>query len=321
MDSITGKSIWYTSISIIIPSVFTYIFWFLSARLGGAEPVGVASSIASLVIIVSTIVGLDMSLGMKRMMGLAVSSGDISEFKQILVSTVIFVTLIVIASSALILIPEFGIIEAVGIDRQYSLIIVAMIFAQSFQYIFVEAIIATLLSKKLVMPFLIGSLARFPILLAAFSVFNSLTTGIVIAFSSLLFITSFCFWVYLVRFMQQYKGRPTSNFYFYIKKSLRAGLASWIPHTLNVAGYWLGIIAVFSSEGASEGGKFYISVGIFTVTLFVVIGISKVIHALIPSIRNEKEQIRLLIYYMNIAFISTMPFAHPYFSSHQPIWD
>jgi O-antigen/teichoic acid export membrane protein len=101
-----------------------------------------------------------------------------------------------------------------------------------------------------------------------------------------------------------------------VKRTLRAGLASWIPHVLNVAGYWLGILAVFSSEGASDGGRFYISVGIFAVTLFVVTGVTKVIHALIPRIRDENEQVKFLIYYTNIAFVFTMPFAIPllYFS-------
>ena len=317
MESITSKNIWYTSISIIISSIFTYIFWFLAARLGGAEPVGVASSIASLVIIISTIAGLDMSLGMKRMMGLAISARDISEFKEVLVSTVIFVTILVTVSSALILIPEFRILETLGIGQQYSLITVAMIYAQSFQYIFMEAIIAALQSRKLVIPFLLGSLARFPVILVAYFMSYSLTTGVVVSFSALLFITSLCFGVYLIKFMHGYARKPNGNFYFYVKRTLRAGLASWIPHVLNVAGYWLGILAVFSSEGASDGGRFYISVGIFAVTLFVVTGVTKVIHALIPRIRDEKEQVKFLIYYTNIAFVFTMPFAVPllYFSS------
>ena len=317
MESITSKNIWYTSISIIISSVFTYIFWFFAARLGGAEPVGVASSIASLVIIISTIAGLDMSLGMKRMMGLAIAAKDISEFKEVLVSTVIFVTILVTISSALILIPEFRILESLGIGQQYSLITVAMIYAQSFQLIFMEAIIAALLSRKLVIPFLLGSLARFPVILAAYFMSISLTTGVVVSFSSLLFITSLFFGVYLIKFMHGHVKKPNGNFYFYVKRTLRAGLASWIPHVLNVAGYWLGILAVFSSEGASDGGRFYISVGIFAVTLFVVTGVTKVIHALIPRIRDENEQVKFLIYYTNIAFVFTMPFAIPllYFSS------
>ncbi len=317
MESITSKNIWYTSISIIIPSILTYIFWFLAAKLGGAEPVGVASSISSLVIIISTIAGLDMSLGMKRAMGLAISARDIPEFKEILVSTVIFMTLIVTGSSVLILIPEFKILESIGIGQQYSWITVAMIYAQSFQYIFMEAIIAALLSKKLVLPFILGSLARFPIILIFYIMFNSLTTGIVISFSSLLFITSLFFGVDLIKFIGRHARKPKGNFYFYVKGTLRAGLSSWIPHVLNVAGYWLGIIAVFSSEGASDGGKFYISVGIFAVTLFIVTAVTKVIHALIPRIRSEKEQVRFLIYYTGIAFLFTMPFAAPllFFSS------
>ena len=319
MESIASKNIWYASVSIIVPSIFTYIFWFLAARVGGTEPVGVASSIASLVIIVSTIAGLDMSLGMKRMMGLAISSGNISEFRQILVSTVIFVTLIITASSALILVPEFGILKSAGIDQQYALMIVAMIFAQSFQIIFIEAIIAALLSKKLVLPLLLGSLARFPIFFAAYYVFNALTIGIVFAFSSLLFISSFCFGFYLIKITGgRLHGKTKGNFYYYVRNTIRAGLASWIPHTLNVAGYWLGIIVVFASEGASDGGKFYITIGIFTVTLFVVTGITKVIHAMVPRLHNEKAKVTYLVYYIDIAFIFTMPFAVPllFFSSN-----
>jgi O-antigen/teichoic acid export membrane protein len=318
LSTIPSKNIWYASISIVIPSIFTYVFWFLIAKIAGPETVGIASSIASLVIIIATIDGLDMSLGMKRMLALAISSGDIYKFKQILVATVVFVSAVVIFSSILIAIPNLRILEIIGIDRQYIWIIIAMLFAQSFQYIFMEAIIASLHSKSLVIPFLLGSLARFPIFFGIYLFFNiTLTFATIIAFSLVLFITSISFGIHLVKIVRSQRRWNLQKFFSIVKDILAAGLSSWVPHTANVAGYWLGIIAVFSSQGSASGGKFYISIGVFTIILFGLTAITKVIHALIARINKKEDQDRFLLYYMKMAFIFSMPFASPllFFSS------
>jgi O-antigen/teichoic acid export membrane protein len=318
LSTIPSKNIWYGSISIIIPSIFTYIFWFLTAKIAGPETVGIASSIASLVIIIATIDGLDMSLGMKRMLAIAISSKDFYKSKQILVSTVVFVCIIAVISSILIAIPSLRILEIIGIERQYTWIIIAMIFAQSLQYIFMEAIIAALKSKTLVIPFLVGSVARFPIFFGIYFLVNNITLATIIAFSSLLFITSISFGIYLVKMVRTSPKWSPQGFFSIVKGILVAGLSSWIPHTANVAGYWLGIIAVFSSQGSAEGGKFYISIGIFTITLFILTGITKVTHALVASIDKKEEQTALLLYYMKIAFVFSLPIATPllYFSAN-----
>jgi O-antigen/teichoic acid export membrane protein len=295
-----------------MPSIFTYVFWILIAKVTGPETVGIASSIASLVIIIATIDGLDMFLGMKRKLSIAISSRDIYRFKQILVSTLLIVSIVVTISSILIAIPSLRVLEIIGIQREYTWIIIAMIFAQSFQYILMEAIIAALKSKSLVIPFLLGSLARFPILFGIYLLFNTtLTVATIIAFSSLLFITTISFAISLFRFIHQSPRWKPERFLLTVKDILAAGLSSWIPHTANVAGYWLGIIAVFSSEGAASGGKFYISLGIFTITLFVLTGITKVTHALIARIDKKVQQDTLLLHYMKIAFIFSLPFATP----------
>src|SRR5215210_6826721 len=130
--------------STLIPSILGYLFWFVTAKFYGAESVGVASSIASLVLIISTIDVLDMHLGMKRSLGIAISSGDIGKFKQILTSTVVFVSIIVIISMVLIVIPDLRILETLRIDRQYTWIVIVMLLAQSFQSIFGEALVSAL---------------------------------------------------------------------------------------------------------------------------------------------------------------------------------
>jgi O-antigen/teichoic acid export membrane protein len=307
-----GKNVWYTSISLLIPSVFTYLFWFVTARLVGAEPIGVASSIAAIVDIIATISVFDVSLGMKRSLGLAVASGDFGRFKQVLTSTVAFVCITLIITSILLAIPKLGIVQALGFDWQYTWIIIAAIIAMSFRYIFSEALIASLDSKKLVMPFLLGSLIRFPILFIAVSFFSLPTLGTVIAYCSLIFISAIYFGIYSIKvFRGRTNQRALGNIYLNVKHVLHAGLASWIPHIMNVLGTQFGIITVVTTLGASEGGKFYIAMGTFLVTLFIVTGISKVTHSMIGSLQEIEERKNFISYSIKIAFIFTMPLTMP----------
>src|SRR6185503_10348568 len=116
---IAGKNMWFTSIAYIVPSLLTYLFWFVTGRIVGADAIGIASSIAALIIILSTINVLDMSLGMKRSLSIAIASDDKSKFKQVLISTLLFVTLVNLASSVIVTYPGFFVLESLGIDRSY----------------------------------------------------------------------------------------------------------------------------------------------------------------------------------------------------------
>jgi O-antigen/teichoic acid export membrane protein len=306
-----SKNIWYTSISTLVPSILGFLFWFVTAKFYGAESVGVASSIASLVLIISTINVLDMHLGMKRSLGIAISSGDIGRFKQILTSTVVFVSIIVIISMVLIVIPNLRILEMLGIDRQYTWIVIVMLLAQPFQFIFAEALVSALRSKNLVMPFLLGSLSRFPILFGLSHLFNTPAMETIIAYSSSIFISSASLAIYSIKIFRGSQVRAVGNIYSNIKHILNVSLSSWIPNTLNVFGYLFGILTVFSVVGAAEGGKIYIVMTIFLFILFIVTGINRVTHSLVAGIDKDKQQTIYLSYSMEIAFIFTMPIATP----------
>jgi O-antigen/teichoic acid export membrane protein len=248
---------------------------------------------------------------MKRSLGIAISSGDIGRFKQILTSTIVFVSIIVIISIVLIVIPNLGILEMLRIDRQYTWIVIAMIVAQPFQFIFAEVLVSARRSKYLVMPFLLGSLSRFPILFGVSYLFETPTMETIIAYSSTIFISSAFFAVYSIKIFRGSKVRATEKIYSNIKHILNASLSSWIPNTLNIFGYLFGIITVFSSVGAAEGGKLYIVMGIFIIILFIVTGINRVTHSLVAGIDKDKQQTTYLSYSIDLAFIFTMPIATP----------
>jgi O-antigen/teichoic acid export membrane protein len=304
-----SKNILFTSISNVLPSIFTFVFWLVTARIAGAEAIGLVSAIASFTIIVASIDVLDMSLGMKRQLGIAISLGDFGRFKQILSSTIIFVAMMVVFSTVLLLIPNLRILEAINIDRQYIWIIIPMIAAWAFQHVFSEALVAALQSKKLIIPMLLGVLSRFPILIVAIYLFNAPGIETLLAYSSFLFISTTIYSVYIIEIFRKTSVRAIQNFRSNIKLVLSAGLASWIPHMISILGSQLAIISVFSIEGAVEGGKFYLPMAIYTLTLFIVVGINRVSHPLIAGMGAIKQQTDFLAYNMKVAFMFTMPIA------------
>ena len=307
MDTSINRNILYTSISNLITPAFTFLFWLVTAKVSGPDTIGIAATIASITLIISTFVVLDTRLGMKRYMGIAISIGDTGKFKQILVSTVIFVSITITISAVIIAIPNFRMMDLIGIDRQYVWLVIAIIPATAFNSIFSEALVAAQQSKKLVLPLVIGSALRFPLLFGIIYVSNTSALGVIISYSAFLFISTAFYSVYLAKLVRKSQVRSLGNFVSNLRQVLSAGLASWIPHILSVLGSQLAIVSVFSLQGAAETGKFYLPMAIFSFTQFVVAGINRVSHPLIAGMSSTEEQTSFVSYNIKLAFIFTMP--------------
>lgn len=249
---------------------------------------------------------------MKRSLGISTLSKNYAEFRNILVTAVILVSVAIVISTVILYLPSFNILQAIGFEPEYSWIIIVMIPFMAFRYLFTESIISSMNSKKLIMPLIIGSLIRFPVFFILVYFFNAPTLGTILGYFCMIIISSISF---AVSSIYVFKGKVhaprTYNFFETSKQVLRASLSSWIPHVLNILGYQLSIITTLSIAGAIEAGKYYLPLGILTVTLFIVIGVTRVTHSLIGSIKTKEEQAQFLSYTMKIAFLFTLPFAAP----------
>jgi O-antigen/teichoic acid export membrane protein len=312
----TGKNIWYNLINTITLSASGFIFWIVAAKITNIETIGLTTAINSLVLIIVAIVVMDTSFGMKRYLGIAISQGDTAEFKHILMATVILVSIMIITSSIILTLPQLQILERLGIDREYMWIILAIMVASVFQRIFSEALIAGHSSKNLIMPTVLASIIRIPLLLVAVYIFNELNYGVIIAYSLPLFVTAIFYFVYSTKIFKN-KQKKAQNWLYNIKLVFHAGIVSWIPHTLDVLGSQLAILSVFTIGGAASGGRFYMPMAIFTLTLVVINGINKVSHPLIGSMTTN-EQNSHLSYVMKLSFLLTIPIIIPlmYFSDN-----
>ena len=146
---------------------------------------------------------------------------------------------------------------------------------------------------------LIGSLLRFPVFGLALVLFNhkDLTTVFsyyILSYYILSFITVILSFLYTIRDLH-FKD-PIRNLLSDFFSILRISISSWIPNVINVCGFWLGIIIVFSLNGSQQGGRFYIAVGIFSVILFISSGISKV--TFMELFKMSKKEIKLYIYHI-----------------------
>ena len=215
-------------------------------------------------------------LGMKRYLGMAKSSGNLEKFRQTVILTIGFVSLTILISALLVALPNLQLLEIVGIDRQYVWIVIALIPAMAFNNILPEVLIAAHQSRNLATALLIGSILRFPVLFGTLYVLNTPPTiGTTIAYSSALFITPILCSVYLSKVLP-WRMLAINNVKNSLRNILGASLASWVPSIVSVLGSQLGILTVYSVEGAAEAGKFYLPLTIFTITLFIVNGINRV---------------------------------------------
>jgi O-antigen/teichoic acid export membrane protein len=308
-----GKNIWHVTLWTILTSAFTYVFWFISAKFVGPSAIGVASYMGSLILIISTVDVLDISLGMKRSLGIAISKGDIGRFKQILTASTLFVSLIVGITVFFILVPGLNLIHLLRINDNYSAIFIVMVIILPFQMIFTEALIAASRSRDLIKPIIIGSLARFPVFFSILYTLDDPVLGTILGYFSMWYITAGLYGYYTFKIFRHSVKSAVEHLATDVKHVLEAGMASWVPHTMYMLGAQLGVVSVVTSAGESAGGKFYLAMGIYLVTTFIVMGITKVTHSSISNLTREKEQTSFLLYSIRIAYLFTMPISVPIF--------
>ena len=297
------KNIFFTSLGLFLPSIFTYIFWFVIAKIDGSEAVGITSTIVSLVIIISTVFSLDLHVGMKRLLSKYHLERNELEYSNIFTSVLFFLTISSIFASVLLFYPV-NLLEIIGIDTNYYWIIVVAIFLLSYHNLFVESFISSLRSKKFFIYILLGSILRFPVLLVLYYLLYNNEFPPVLSYYSLYFTVVIFSLIFYVRKINYALSR--SAVIRLLRHLISISMASWIPNIINVCGFWMGVIIVYSLDGSQAGGQFYIAVGIFSVVLFIVSGISKVTHGFIQAI-DEKNRLTFLSYCLKIALVLTIP--------------
>jgi len=298
-------SVYLTS---LVPAGLTYVFWLIVANQTTPEIIGIVVVLGSFSMVLASFAGFEISIGMKRFLGIAHSEQNHLEFKQIVFVSSVFVVISSIAILAATLNPFFNILDLIGIDSKFTPIIITIVICNGLVNIFVNALISGLKSKSLVVPYLVSSIGRFPILFVLFYLVEQSEVSIAWAYSShyviLAIITMFITGFYL----RKGSGRIFGNFLGHLKTILHGSLPRYIPQIVSALQNQFSVLTIFAIQGPTETGIFYISFAVFSIISMIPSAINSVSHPVLSGMENN-EQGKFLLRTLKIGFLATIPLA------------
>lgn len=296
-------------ISGIIPSGLTFVFWILVANSLGPETIGIVIAVTSFAFILNTIAGFDFAIGMRRFLGQAYAEKNWLRFKQIFSISFTFTTLTSTGIFLIAINPFVDFLSMIGIERQFIVIIGFIILGNTVINTTAGALTSALKSQRIVLPTIISSFLRFPILLIPvyFVGFSELLVAYAysVYFPILGIFTILIVW----KLLRIVKGQIFENVFEKIKELFIGSFPSWLPNVATVLGTQLGILTIFSIKGGEEAGLFYITFAIFSVVILVPGAINTVSHPFLSGLKELNQQSDFLRKTMKINFLVTIPLA------------
>lgn len=295
-------------LSSIIPSVVSYVFWIIVANYTNPEVIGIVAAVGAFSMLLGVISGVDVNVSMRTFLGKAVKEKNWYTFKHIVSTSILFTTITAIAILLITFNPFFEILSHIGIEIQFIPIIVVIVIGNSIVNVSIGAIISSLKSKKLVIPFVIASLGKITLLFFLFLLFEISEYTTAWAFTSMYVILAVILLTFTLNNLRKIHGPFFHNTINDLKLLIRGGSAKWIPDVIMGLGIQLGTLSVFSIRGASEGGLFYISFAVFGVLLMVSKAMVTISHPVLSGMENLERQKKFLTKTIKFSFLGTMPF-------------
>ena len=296
-------------ISGLIPSIVTYVFWIVVGYFTNSEIIGTVALVITFATLFSVLSSLDLSVGMRRFLGIAKEEGKMGEYKQIVSSSMLLSLITSIITILIVLNPIFNLLEIFGVDEKFIPLIIVIIISDVLTKILVATLISSLKSHKLIIPNIIASLSKFIIL--SIVIYNSNFTEIELAWSySISYVILLAF---LTGMVIKYFNKFPQKLFFNIKNNMKlvthASLSNWIPHSINLIGSQFSILVTYAYKGADETGLFYISFIVYSFILMIPSSIFEINHPVMSGMQKLEKQKILLQSSLKLGFLATIPLA------------
>ena len=286
-------------LSNVVVSVMGFIYWMAISIIAGPSVLGYTSAIVSLSFLLNGIAGLGVNYGLQRFLGLSYGSKNIVALKKYFWST-FYVSMVIygIVSIVLFILGVYGYLLP-GFTREMTILASVMVFLgvnivfQSFYVGIVKTHILTLVN-------LVGNSIR--LFLGIFLVYLGFSwIGATLGYIATLLVGVVIGLAYVMYIL----GRPTGFSLSCVKDVYVAGLASWIPFVIMIAGQWFGVLSVFGYTGVVETGVYYIS---FTIANFVIFIGASMVQLLLPVLSGMVDgRKRLASWVMKISIVLVSP--------------
>ena len=294
--------------SSIINNLMGFLYWMVISAIAGSEVLGTTSAVVGFSSLVAGVLSLGAAVGLQRYLGVCLGKDDVGCLRRYFWSTALFAVLsYALAGTALALVGFSGI--RLGSVTPTMLEVAGLMTSLGF----VGALNALLISYLRTDLLFMGALAGNSLKLAVGIGLVRLGLGWVGASVGYLCVNLAMLAIGLL-YTRRIVGLKATFSVRALTDVIRAGVASWLPNIVVLAGQWLGVLAVYTSSTAAETGHYYVA---FTIANFVLTIGSSMLMLLLPVLSSMPDgrkraagrvlKISLTVMTPVAAFIATYP--------------
>ena len=292
----------------IVANFSGFIYWMVISAIAGSEALGLTSATVGLASLINGLLGLGIGVGLRRFLGQCIGLKDRECLSKYLWTAVLFTAIVYVLSGLL-----FYTLGSLGCGlwnytpemlRITSFIILLGVWPN------LEALPISFLRTDIVfLGTIIGNILRFIIGISlVYLGFGWVGAAIGCLFPSLARLSvSLAYALRVVGFRLMFSSKV-------LAEVLRAGVVSWMPSIIILAGQWLGVLFVFGSSGAVETGYYYVANAISSVVLGIAYSMLNLLLPVLSSMANGRKRaasrvLRVSLLFMTPAavFIATYP--------------
>jgi O-antigen/teichoic acid export membrane protein len=288
-------------LSVLVNNFFGFIYWFLISRIAGKEILGSTSAIVGVATLIIGLLSFGVGVGLQRYLGEYLAKGEKERARVYFWSVLIFdLLLYFFAGSLLALAGALGF--SFGGYTPEMLVLAGVLVAMGFTQPFMALYYSELRTSLHLFASMIGNVLRVVVGVALVLLgFGWIGATLGYLMFNLSYITlGFLHAVRRLSFGLLVSKSP-------LKEVLEAGIASWAPTIIMLAGQWIGVVAVYTSAGALETGDYYIAFAIATLVLAITNAVLTLLIPVLSGISDGRK--RLMAKTLRLALAVASPVA------------
>jgi O-antigen/teichoic acid export membrane protein len=280
-------SVWL-SLSSILASFFGFIYWLLVSPLVSPAAVGKAATILAIESLILSTLSLGIPTGIMRFLGRESGRRDPIMLGRYLYSSLIFILGLNLAAGALFL--GLGLARIIPLDTESIIFVSILIFLgmNGWPLILSAFFNSILKTENVAITQFITGLTRIligvPLVYLGLGLLGIMLGYIIAAAGNSLIL------LILARREIRRLGAEFSIAGHAIKESIEAGLATWIPSILALAGQWLGVLGLSGFVGSYETGTYFIGYSITTGLLALPMSIISLMFPVLSGMEDGRKR-------------------------------
>ncbi len=261
-----------------------YFYWLIISSIAGPEIVGIVSAIAGLSILLTGILSFGVNIGVQRYLGKALGMGDENKLRTYFWSSFILIFLVFATTSILLLIMGLHGYSIINLSP-FMLIFSAFLTLTCTNLIPLSLIQSLLRTELIFVMSLIGGILKIGTgLTLVFMGWGWVGAAIGYLCPSLVNLV-----IGMLFSLKNVSLRPIVSLSA-INDVLKAGIVTWLPTTITLIGYQLGVLMVFAYTSATETGLYYIASAIAGAITMVSMSTISLLLPFLSSLQNGRKR-------------------------------